>query len=223
MTLDNFGIDIDSDMLATGGIECDYWWNGDEDVFYGALEFYNQCPIKINYIWPPSRYTEEYFDVCDTNPEMIEYVQKSFENQPTVHIHSYNDQSDPNYIITDFNLRVDKSKYKIHAGAHGGLSCYVNRRNEAEEYLDSVDPDFHLLGLQFYNIFPSFPTANEIVTSGLFNYNIEYFDADELPDIKPFDGCEFNPYQDYFPSALESSVSDEGSHYLITYSHRQHY
>lgn len=95
-------------------------------------------------------------------------------------------------------------------------------------YEDSVDINFHLLGLQFNNIFPSFPTADEIVTSGVFNYNLEYFDADELPNIVPFDenesgNNEFNPYKDYFSSALESSVSDEGSHYLITYSHRQHY
>jgi len=145
--VDNFGDKYCWSELAHGSdYECEYWWNGDEDVFYGAWEFFNQCPIKIDYIWPPQNYTEEYFDVCDVSPESIDYVQKSFENEPTVHIHTYNDQSDPNYIITDFHLRVDKSKYKIHAGAHGGLNCFVNRKN-GEEGMDGWDYNFHFLGL----------------------------------------------------------------------------
>lgn len=43
-------------------------------------------------------------------------------------------------------------------------------------------------------MFPTFPTTtDEVVTSGLYSYNIEYFEGDDLPDITPFDYGGFNP------------------------------
>lgn len=81
MSVDNFGPKYCwSDLAQGSNYECEYWWDGDAEVFYGAWEFYNQCPIKIDYIWPPVNYTEEYFDVCDVDPANVNYTQKSFEN-----------------------------------------------------------------------------------------------------------------------------------------------
>ena len=203
--------------LADGGVDCDYWWDGDEDVFWGAIDFYNQCPVKTSSVWPPAYYTDEFYDRCDD--PLPEQTAVSFKKNPTVHINSYNDESDPNYIVTEFNLRVSKARYNLQQQSHGGLACVVYRNDG-----DSDDEDFDGLGILFLNRFSKFPTEiSPKVTSNYFTYDVEYFDADTSDEIESWFYEGYKPYSDYFSAHLKASISDEGDEYLITYFHREHF
>jgi len=46
--------------------------------------------------------TYDFVDQCDTPPLEVEpeYIYPEFLDEPTVHIHTYNDENDPNYLVT---------------------------------------------------------------------------------------------------------------------------
>ena len=146
-------------------------------------------------MWPPVLYTDDFLDQCDL-PEEINYTTKPFLEKPTVHIHTYNDEYDPSYLITELWLWIDKSKYNIKPHAQGGLAC-VAERKKVIEGVEDIDEEYNGFGMMFLNRFTSIPTEdNPFVTSNYYEYNVEYFNyaGGNEDDIVSFSGeTDFKP------------------------------
>lgn len=62
-------------------------------------------------------------------------------------------------------------------------------------------------------------SQDEIVSSGEFYYDIEYFYGSDFGTW--WDSRK--PQDEYFKATLEITIEDVGSEYIITYSHREHF